>query len=528
MWPFRKKVKAQQSLPVMPGVVPGEVPGEVPGALRARYDAAQTTVDNARHWANADGLSADAAASADVRGKLRNRARYEVANNAYAKGIVLTLANDCVGTGPRLQLLTEDAEINRIVETAFANWAREIHLAEKIRTMRMAKATDGEAFALIAGNPRIDSPVKIDLQLIEADRITTPTPAPGDSPALGNRSSGRHRAFDTRDETLAEVDGIEFDRHGNPRTYLVHRQHPGQTAYTSIVDVYDRVPAASMIHWFRPDRPGQHRGVPEITPALPLFAQLRRYTLAVLAAAETAADFAAVLYTDAPANGEASAVEPMDVVQLEKRMATTLPDGWKLGQIKAEQPGTTYSEFKHELLNEIARCLNMPFNVAAGNSAGYNYASGRLDYQTYFKSIRVEQADCSNTVLDRIFAAWLHEASLLRDFAFLRGIDARARRLARQWFWDGTEHVDPAKEATAQAKRLSSNTTTLAAEYARQGKDWETELRQRAKEKQLMKQLGLSEAQTQPEQPPRDNEEDTDAPGSTPGNENPRNQRQAA
>jgi ABC-type branched-subunit amino acid transport system ATPase component len=29
-----------------------------------------------------------------------------------------------------------------------------------------------------------------------------------------------------------------------------------------------------------------------------------------------------------------------------------------------------------------------PFNVAAGNSSGYNYASGRLDHQTYFKAIR--------------------------------------------------------------------------------------------------------------------------------------------
>jgi len=47
-----------------------------------------------------------------------------------------------------------------------------------------------------------------------------------------------------------------------------------------------------------PWRPGDHA-------ALPLFAQLRRYTLAVLAAAEAAADFAGILYTDAPANGEA-------------------------------------------------------------------------------------------------------------------------------------------------------------------------------------------------------------------------------
>ena len=107
-------------------------------------------------------------------------------------------------------------------------------------------------------------------------------------------------------------------------------------------------------------------------------------------------------------------------------------------------------------------------------------------------------------MLDPLFAAWLSEAKLLRDFTFLRGIDA----LPHQWFWDGTEHVDPAKEASAQATRLGNNTTTLATEYARQGKDWETELRQRAKEKQLMKELGLSDAETQPEEPSQDDEED--------------------
>ncbi|MBN2583198.1 MAG: phage portal protein [Planctomycetes bacterium] len=472
MWPFGNKAKRTVH--------------RLARMIRARFDAAVTNADNTRHWANADGLSADAAASADVRETLRNRARYEVANNSYAKGIVLTLANDCVGTGPRLQLLTEDTEINRLVETAFADWALETRLAEKLRTMRMAKATDGEAFGMLTVNPALLSPVKLDARLVEADRVTNP-------------------AMSLVDETA--VDGIEFDRYGNPRRYLVLRQHPGQGSFASTVETFDRVPAEAMIHWFRPDRPGQHRGVPEITPALPLFAQLRRYTLAVLGAAETAADFAAVLFTDAPASGEAAAVEPMDIVELEKRMATVLPDGWKLGQIKAEQPGTTYGEFKRELLNEIARCLNMPFNIAAGNSSGYNYASGRLDHQTYFKAIRVEQADCNAAVLDRILAAWLAEARLLRPFAFLRGIDL----LPHQWFWDGTEHVDPAKEASAQTQRLANHTTTLATEYARQGKDWETELRQRAKERELMDELGLSAPEAGPQDDTEtDEEDDTD------------------
>jgi lambda family phage portal protein len=436
------------------------------GVVRARYDAAQTTAENARHWAMADALSADEAASPDVRRKLRQRSRYEVANNSYAKGIVLTLANDCIGTGPRLQMLTDDVDTNRRIESAFTEWANAIDLSEKLRTMRMAKSADGEAFAVMTANPMIDSPVMLDVQLVEADRVASPVmnilPTSGD------------------------IDGITLDAWGNPQTYTILREHPGDLSAWRTQ--FDLVPADAVVHWFRSDRPGQHRGIPEITPALPLFAQLRRYTLAVIAAAETAADFAAVLFTDAPANGEAQALEPMDVVELEKRMATVLPDGWRLGQIDAQQPATGYGEFKREILNEIARCLNLPYNIAACNSSGYNYASGRLDHQTYFKSIRVEQAHLAEAVLDRIFAAWIDEAMLTSELASLRNF----RSVPHQWFFDGTEHVDPAKEANAQAKRLSSNTTTLAIEYARQGKDWETELHQRAKEKRLMAELGLT------------------------------------
>jgi len=53
-----------------------------------------------------------------------------------------------------------------------------------------------------------------------------------------------------------------------------------------------------------------------------------------------ATDFAGVLYTDAPASGEADAIEPVDLVELERRMATVLPGGWRLGRIQAEQPAT--------------------------------------------------------------------------------------------------------------------------------------------------------------------------------------------
>ena len=437
--------------------------------VRAKYDSALTTDNNRRHWAHADGLSASSANSPEVRRILRNRSRYEVANNSYARGIILTLANDIVGTGPRLQLLTEDADANRQIERAINYWAKAIGLAEKLRTLRMAQAQDGEAFALLVNNARLSTDVQLDLRLVEADQIATPGLRWNDSQA---------------------VDGIVFDGAGNPLEYHVLRRHPGDGK--SLNFEFDRLPATAVLHLFRSDRPGQQRGIPEITPALPLFAMLRDYSLATLDAAKAAAYYAGIIYTDAPPNGETDPVEALDPIELDRNMLLTMPGGWKMAQLHAEQPTGTYAEFKREILNEISRCLNMPYNIAAGNSSSYNYASGRLDHQTYFKSLRIDQSRIETVALDRILAAWFDEAVLV-DGLLPSGLGPIAD-WPHTWFWDGHEHVDPQKEANAQATRLTSHTTTLADEYARKGQDWEAQLRQRAKELALMTELGLAPA----------------------------------
>ena len=433
--------------------------------VRARYDAAQTTTDNSRWWANADNLSARSANSPEVRKKLRERARYESANNSYCRGIVLTLANDLIGTGPRLQLMGPDAAINRSVAIAFESWTAEVSLAERLRTLRQARAVDGEAFALLTTNSRIRHPVQLDLRLIEADQVTSP--------------------YLTVTDPLM-VDGIRFDRQGNPVSYTVLDEHPGDSLQFTF-NQYSPVPAELVLHWFRCDRPGQVRGVPDLTPALPLFAQLRRYTLAVIAAAETAADFAAMLYSELPADAESLEGTPFETLEIERRMMTTLPAGWRIEQLRAEQPTTTYEMFKHEILNEIARCLNMPFNVAAGNSSGYNYSSGRLDHQTYYKSIAVDQYHLETAVLDRILTAWLHEAALVGTAPR----DASNRPWPHQWFWDGQRHVDPTKEATAQETRLRIGLTTLADEWAAEGYDWREKADQQAIERAYYAERGI-------------------------------------
>lgn len=442
-------------------------PAAVP-VVRARFDAA-SQADDYRHWANADAFSADASLNPQVRRTIRNRARYERSNNSYLAGISSTLANDLIGTGPRLQLDTGDSESDREVERLFFDWGWSIDLPAKLRTMREALVTDGEAFALMISNPRLAG-VQLDVRLVEAEMVATPT--------------------ELMQSTLTPegnvVDGLEFDATGNVVAYLVLNYHPGANFRVNSLQ-FQRVPAAQMVHWFKPLRAGQHRGMPEVAPALRLFGQLRRYTEAVIAAAETAADLAAFIHSNSPA-AEVDEVESFAALEISKRTLTTLPEGWDISQLKAEQPTTQYPAFVRAILNEIARCLNLPYNVAALDSSSYNYASGRMDHQVHAMNQRVERDQLERTMLDRLLSAWVNEASLAGLLP--EGLPPFSE-WNWGWVWDGKDHVDPGKEANAAETRLRTHTTTLAAEYARQGKRWDVELRQRAAEVALMKELGL-------------------------------------
>lgn len=437
----------------------------------ASYDVAQTTDNNSRHWANADDLGPRVANSQEVRKTTRKRARYEaLENNCYAKGIVLTLANDTIGTGPRLQLRTPDADINGKVEEQFAEWCEAVGLAEKLRSMRTAKAVDGEAFAHFISNESLSTPVKLDLAVSEADHFTSP---------LG-------RMFDP-----LVSDGIEYDRTGNPLNYFRQKAHPGGDLFFSMD--WEKLPADQVIHLFRVERPGQLRGFSEIGTALPLFAQLRRFTLATLSAAEFAASQNGVMQSTGSAVAEPEEIEALDSIPFDRNGMITLPRGWALNQLKSEHPATTYDMFKTAIIQEMARCLNMPFNVAAGDSSSYNYSSGRLDHQTYFKAVHVERSYFARACLDRIFLAWLKEAALIPGYLpdELKAMARLGQLPPHEYFWDGDEHVDPQKEATAAIMLRDAGLMTESEYWAGKGKDWERQHEQLEREAASREKHGL-------------------------------------
>lgn len=440
-----------------------------PVTIRARYDAAQTSEENYRHWSASDGFGARTANSHQVRVTLRNRARYEVANNCYARGMVHTLAGDMVGTGPTLQLLTEDLNVNRQVEAAFGRWSRAVGLARKLRTAKTAKVVDGETFLLHTTNELLPDPVKLDVIPIECDQVAQP--------------------YVVREALLAPqtyLDGLVMDEAGNVVSYDVLSQHPGDAILWGMD--YRRYPARLVRHWFRCDRPGQIRGVSELTPALPLFAFLRRYTLATVSAAEIAANFAGLLETEAPPDGTTNEPTPFETLEIERGMMTTLPSGSRLNQLKAEQPTTTYPDFKRELLKEIARCLGIPFILAAQDSSLSNYSSGRMDALPYRDLVRTERDECEAVVLDPILMAWLDEAANVPGL-LPAGLDLAD--LPHAWVWPGWSYVDPQKEAAADTERLANGTVSFSELVRQRGRDPEDVLTERARDLEMFEEMGL-------------------------------------
>ena len=62
--------------------------------------------------------------------------------------------------------------------------------------------------------------------------------------------------------------------------------------------------------------------------------------------------------------------------------------------------------------------------------------------------------------------------------------------------WPGRGWVDPVKEAQACQIRMEIGLSTLEAECASQGLDWEEVLEQRAREKNKIKKMGLDEVKS--------------------------------
>ena len=427
-----------------------------PQPIRAKFDLAQTTNENRRHWASADNLSARAALSPAVRKVVRIRSRYEAENNSWYAGILRTAVNHiCGGAGPRLQLLTGNAEADRRVERAWAAWCRRVDFADILRQSVEAYWRDGEVFLMRAEHPLVTSGVSLDVRLIEADQIQ----APWDAPAYGDPYSD---------------DGIRFDRSTNELFIYVLDHHPGGPAYMrSTLQGHWYRAGSDVTHLFRAERPGQTRGVPRATPALQTLPIMRRQELATLYSAETAANFAMYLKSNSPAIDPADSPADFAEIELTRNMLTTLPAGWEIGQVEPKQPGPLYEMFQRQALMSFCRCTNMPYTLAAGTGKDANFSSFKGDMKNVWEpEVRVEQNRIEVAMLEPVLR-WFFESAIFAP-GLLAGLPPIGE-IEHRWHWPPLPELDAIETAQAAQLRMKSGLSSLSEEYARRGADWQSE-----------------------------------------------------
>lgn len=442
--------------------------------IRARFDNARHTADTASLFRNVDSLAITAALSPGVRKTVRDRARYVVANCPYAGSMLSTFVTHVVGPWATVSFprggISE--KLRDEITDAFDAWAMASKFWKKVKTLLRAKVTDGEAFAMLTTDRTIvnaANPVSLNIMPIECDRVESWT------------------EMVTKEN---EFDGIRFDENGHAKEYRILNYHPGD--YRNIRNIQYRggkwIKADNVIHYFDILRPEQVRGVSDFVAALDIPAQQKSYRSSVTETAINAASISGVLTTDQVPEcfddddtsiGKcAMDIKPNTTFQTQRGSLVTLPEGWRLQQLAAEQPTSQYPEFVRSLIAEMAACLCMPVNIAMCDSSQHNFASAKLDHMTYGDKIADVRSALSVEVLDRVFYKWLEE------YAVVRNVPEETVAALRKTEWLFTErgNADVMKDASADNTRLGNGTTTRATLYAKDGRDWKRETDQALEE----------------------------------------------
>ena len=412
----------------------------------ASYDSARTTTQNEKHWNIGKQFSDPPPLQREV---LRNRCRYEVANNALLYGMVETYARDCVGSGPSVQFAPfgqERDNLARAFELFMSNMAFDALLKTIVKTYLI----DGEVFLIST----TEEPF---YRIVETERIKDPIGAT--SPYFNQRLNAAGIPLEFAGDAV--IEGIQY-RNGVAVAYCV--------------DGLDWFEAEVVTHWYRQDFANQRRGVPRPAPSLETFGQLRRVDRSVTSAYETVAKVALVL--EAKMLAPSQAANPFDIVDLVEGSAITLPDGYSLGQVKAEHPTTSHRDFATYLIGNAARCFPMPLNKAIGTSQDSNFASGSLDLIDYERAIREDRASLARKVIARIVNMFLES----------QGYPSQPL----DCYFDELASLNPERQLQAVETKLRLRLTSRTREAAKLGSYWTDIDEELAREEQIIKSRGAS------------------------------------
>lgn len=421
-------------------------------SVKARHEAALTNRANSNHYQYADFMSARAAYHPQMRRTLRARSRYEEENNSVYAGVLDTVQNHIVGSGPSLQVQAENIEAARALESAWNNFADAIGLSHILQLMVRSDYRDGEVVALRQKVPSSVPWLPLTIRVYEADQLADQW---------------------TQGMDLNVEDGIRLDSEtGEPISYCLLDAHPGDR-FTKPGKHGSWHAAEDVIHMFRKVRPGQVRGVPRIAPALEDMIRLRRWDIATLKAAENAALTAKTLTTSLPDMNDDDLLDSFLELELPDAGMMIMPPGYTAQDNEPVFPSTNHEMFARVENTKIFRCINIPYPIAMGTSRDSNFSSANLDLRlNWVGEVSTQQRRIQIQAVKKIYG-WFLEALRMSSAKynwFLLYLPC-VEQIPVSWTWDPPPTVDPIDSATAAESRLSSGLSCLSEELAGMGKD---------------------------------------------------------
>lgn len=486
-------------------------PAVTSGAQASGYQAGGS--DMALHGWNPIRLSPDAALLPDL-DTLAARSQDLARNNGLVSGAFQTQRDNIVGAvlklsaTPDYRLLgwtrekalewehTTEAKFRSYAETTEVDAGRTLNLLGLSNLALTGAFTEGDALALPIWRPRPDARWSTRIKLISAARLQTP-------PALIAREDIRG--------------GIHFDEDGAPLGYYILKRDPGDRfslfGYKANIDEFEYVPAFTpwgrrrVIHLHDKEATGQSRGKPILAAVMREFHMAGKYSSNELQAAVSSSLIAAFLESDMDPDSSAalfgedqrgpreawktSVKEARNIRKLEGAAVIPLPAGAKVTPFVPGRPNQAFEAFMLAVLRHIAAGLNMPYELLLKDFSHTNYSSARaalLEAWRYFNGRRRWMVD---NWLKPIYELWLEEAVNAGEIdapAFYQNRYAYSRC---RFIFGGKGWVDPVKEAQAAVLRVAAGLSTMEAECAEQGNDYEEVMDQQQVEARMREERGL-------------------------------------
>lgn len=454
--------------------------------ITARYDAA-TNGRAMRAWAApSSGPNTATAGLATIRNRMRDIERNEWAGRSSTRSLV----SNIIGTGIVPRFATKNAAAKKRLTDLWKAWVP-VADADGVLNFYGLQALvartfciGGEAFVRLRPRRLSDGlPVPLQIQVLEGDFV----------PLLNADS------YINLPPGNVIRSGIEFDRIGRRVAYWMYRNHPGDRPLLSDPNPQEltRVPAEFVCPVFDPSRPGQLRGVSDMSTVVAKLKGIGDFDAAVLTRQQIANLFALFITQQAPnpadpimGTGAGTLALPGDAsaVALEPGIAHTLLPGESVEFSEPPDAGANYAEFMRQQHLGVSAGGGVPYEFTTGDAKDISDRTLRILVQEFRRVCEQRQWLIFIPMLcERVLGAWARAAEL----AGVVDSSTAAEIPSARWSPQGWAYIHPTQDVQAKALEVTNGFRSKSSVVGERGDDPDDVAQERADDIARDKQHGL-------------------------------------